>query len=75
MKNSIHIKFFILSILIIIPISILYLNLGDELFNNTKENLKNNTITSEEEDEDKFNQLEELNIVDKDNLDGEQFFI
>jgi len=42
MKNSIHIKFFILSILIIIPISILYLNLGDELFNNTKENLKNN---------------------------------
>ena len=41
MKNNTYIKFFILSILIIIPISILYLNLGDELFNNNKENLEN----------------------------------
>ena len=40
MKNSIHIKFLILSILIIIPISVLYFNLGDDLFN-TKENIRN----------------------------------
>tara|TARA_Y100000741_G_C18228141_1_gene548687 strand:- start:295 stop:1251 length:957 start_codon:yes stop_codon:yes gene_type:complete len=41
MKNKLYIKLFILSIFILIPISILYLNLGNNFFNNTKENLKN----------------------------------
>ena len=42
MKNSIQFKIFILSILIIIPIGILYFNLGEDLFINIKENLENN---------------------------------
>ena len=69
MKNSINIKFFILLILIIIPISILYFNLGDDLFN-TKENLEN-----KEEEEEKFKELEELDIAEQKNLDGEQFYM
>lgn len=42
MKSSIHFKIFILSILIIIPIGILYFNLGEDLYINVKENLENN---------------------------------
>jgi hypothetical protein len=42
MKSSIQLKIFILSILIIIPIGILYFNLGEDLFINVKENLENN---------------------------------
>jgi hypothetical protein len=71
MKNSINIKFFILLILIIIPISILYFNLGYDLFN-TKENLENE---EEEEEDEKYKKLKELDIVDEENLDGEQFFM
>tara|TARA_B110000305_G_C19374318_1_gene606143 strand:- start:101 stop:325 length:225 start_codon:yes stop_codon:yes gene_type:complete len=70
MKNSINIKFCTLSILIIIPISILYFNLGDDLFN-TKENLEN----KEEQEEEKFKELEELDIAEQKNLDGEQFYM
>lgn len=69
MKNSINIKFFIL--LIIISISILYFNLGYDLFN-TKENLENE---EEEEEDEKYKELKELDIVDEENLDGEQFFM
>tara|TARA_X000000368_G_scaffold398222_1_gene368068 strand:+ start:2771 stop:3760 length:990 start_codon:yes stop_codon:yes gene_type:complete len=41
MKNNIQFKIFILSILIIIPIGILYFNLGEDLFIDVKENLNN----------------------------------
>jgi hypothetical protein len=41
MKSNIQFKIFILLILIIIPISILYFNLGEDLFINNKENFKN----------------------------------
>ena len=41
MKNNIQFKIFILSILIIIPIGILYFNLGEDLFTDVKENLNN----------------------------------
>jgi hypothetical protein len=44
MKSSIQFKIFILSILIIIPIGILYFNLGEDLFINIKENLENRQI-------------------------------
>ncbi len=44
MKSSIQFKIFILSILIIIPVGILYFNLGEDLFINIKENLENRQI-------------------------------
>lgn len=44
MKSSIQFKIFILSILIIIPVGILYFNLGEDLFTNIKENLVNRPI-------------------------------
>lgn len=45
MKSSIQFKIFILSILIIIPIGILYFNLGEDLFINVKENFEVNNQT------------------------------
>lgn len=47
MKNSIQFKIFILSILIIIPVGILYFNLGEDLFTNIKENLENRGIVDQ----------------------------
>ena len=42
MKSSINIKIFILLVLILIPVSILYLNLGDDLLNKNLESFENN---------------------------------
>lgn len=44
MKSSMQFKIFILSILIIIPLGILYFNLGEDLFINIKENQENRQI-------------------------------
>ena len=42
MKSSINIKIFILLVLILIPVSILYLNLGDDLLNKNLESFQSN---------------------------------
>tara|TARA_X000000368_G_scaffold304456_2_gene242797 strand:+ start:3783 stop:4742 length:960 start_codon:yes stop_codon:yes gene_type:complete len=42
MKNSIRFKLFVLLILVLIPVSILYLNFDYFIFNKNKENYKNN---------------------------------
>lgn len=46
MKSSINIKIFILLALILIPVSILYLNLGDDLLNKNLENFQSNNYVN-----------------------------